>query len=121
MYRIGIIEESLDDTKILNAYKNYIHSSRVEEMPEDEFLIWHINEYHVPNDKMAELGLILSEHIKLTWYIHAFNENELIIIFKGKSFKISTEEDDTWNSMIEYGVKIAQVERHFLENIPLKV
>ncbi|MBF4692018.1 hypothetical protein [Fusibacter ferrireducens] len=121
MYRLGIIEESLDDNKILEKYKEYIYSRRIEEIPDDEFPIWHIDEYRVPNEKMSELLSILKEHIKLTWYIHAFDENELIIIFKGKYFEISTEKDDSWNAMIEYGVNIAQVEGHFLENIPLKI
>lgn len=121
MYRLGIIEESLDNQNILNIIKNFFCLQRIEEVPEDEVSIWHTNEYHVPDSELMNLLPLLEEHIKPTWYIHAFNEEKLYVVLQGKSFNISKEKDDSWNEMIEYGVKIAKVERHFLENIPLHI
>jgi len=121
MYRLGIIEESLDNHDVLNEIKNFFYSQRIVEVPEDEEPIWHINEYHVPDNELIDLLPFLEKHIKPAWYIHAFNEEKLYVILQGKSFCISKEKDDTWNEMIEYGVKNAKVERHFLENIPLHI
>jgi hypothetical protein len=49
------------------------------------------------------------------------NEENLYVVLQGKSFNISRDKDESWNKMIEYGVKIAKVERCFLENIPLHI
>lgn len=121
MYQLGIIEESIDDKSILDAVKPFFFSGRIEEVPEDEVPIWHTNEYHVPDEKLVSLLPMLEKHIKPTWYIHAFNENELYVILKGKSFSISKEKDKSWDEMIKYGVDVAEVERRFLENVPLHI
>lgn len=59
MFRLGIIEKSLVDKSILDDLKQYYISQRLQSVPDDEFLIWHINEYHV-DDSIIEnlLGLI---------------------------------------------------------------
>lgn len=121
MYRLGIIEESLDNQNILNVIKKLFYSQRIEEVEEDEVPIWHINEYHVPDSELVNILPLLEEHIKPTWYIHAFSQEKLYVVLKGKSFNISKQKDDSWNEMIEYGVKNAKVERHFLENVPLHI
>lgn len=121
MYRLGIIEESLSNQEILNIVKKFFYSQRIEEVPEDEVPIWHTNEYHVPDDKLMNLLPLLEEYINPTWYIHAFNEENLYVVLRGKSFSISKERDGSWNKMIEYGVETAKVERHFLENVPLHI
>lgn len=121
MYRLGVIEESLDNENILNVIKKFLYSQRIEEVPEDEVPIWHTNEYHVPDNELMGLLQLLEEHIKPTWYIHAFNEEKLYVVLQGKSFCISKEKDHSWNEMIEYGVNNAKVERHFLENVPLHI
>lgn len=121
MYRLGIIEESLDDPEILDKVKPFYFSQRIEEIPEDKYPIWHTNEYHVPDSEILNLLTHLEKHIKLTWYIHTFNEDNLYVVLQDKTFKISREKDESWNTMIEYGINIAKVERNYLENIPLHV
>ena len=91
MYRLGIIEESVDDKKILCGLTPYFISQRMENVPEDECPIWHIN------------------------------EEKLFVILTGKWFQIALKRDETWNEMIEYGVGEAQVERGYLETIPLHI
>lgn len=119
MFRLGIIEESLENKEILDLLKPYFFSQRIEEVPEDVEPLWHTNEYHMPDDKIKELIPCLEKKVKSTWYIHTFNDDVLIVILHGKSFQISKKRDESWNDMIEYGVKVANVERHFLENVPL--
>lgn len=121
MFRLGIIEESLNSKDILDLVKPYLFLQKIEEMPQDEVHLWHTNEYHVPDDKINELIPILEKQVKLTWYIHTFNDDILIVILHGKSFQISRKKDESWNEMIEYGVDVANVERYFLENVPLHI
>lgn len=121
MFRLGIIEESLKDKKVLKHIAPYLVAWRVEEVPEDEYPIWHINEYHLEERQICEILDILKEKIKETWYIHAFDDKELYVVLRGKRFDISLHKDETWDEMIEYGVHVAKVERSFLEKIPLHV
>lgn len=121
MYRLGIIEESMDDMRVLRGLEPYFVSQRMEEVSEDEFPLWHINEYHVPEDKIRNIAELLQHHIKETWYAHGFNDKNLIVALKGKWFEVSLNRDETWNQMIEYGVTYARVERQYLETIPLHI
>ena len=121
MFRLGIIEESLEHTKTLELVKPYFFSQRIENVQENEYQIWHTNEYHVPDEKIEELLNILKDEIKLTWYVHAFSDSQLFVVLRGKYFVVSLQRDDTWNVMIEYGEKMANVESHYLETIPLHV
>lgn len=121
MFRLGIIEESIENSEILKmAQKNFV-SQRIEHISEDEYSAWHINEYQVPDDKIRELLDILKDNIKATWYIHAFNDKTLFVVLRGKWFELSRKKDESWNEMIEYGTKIAQVESYYLESIPLHI
>lgn len=121
MFRLGIIEESLKNVKMLELLKPYFYSQRIETIPEDEYTSWHVNEYHVPDEKIEELLNILKEELRLTWYSHAFSDTQLYVVFQGKFFSISMLKDDTWIEMIEYGVSTANVERNYLENVPLHI
>jgi len=121
MFRLGIIEESLKSDKILTLVKPYFFLQRIESVPDDEYPTWHTNEYHVPDEKIEKILNILKEEVKFTWYVHAFSDNQLYVVLTGQFFSISLLRDNTWNEMIEYGVEVANVERYFLENIPLHV
>ena len=121
MYRLGIIEESVCDRDILNTVAPYFISQRIENVPEDECPIWHINEYHVSDDTIEMIADILKKYIKETWYCHAFSDEKLFVVLKGKWFEISLKRDETWDEMIEYGVAEVKVERCYLESIPLHV
>lgn len=121
MFRLGIIEESLESREILEILKPYFISRYVENVPEDECPIWHTNEYHIPEEKICGLLDILKDVLKMTWYIHAFNEEGLYVVLSGKRFEISLHKDESWKEMIEYGVKYAKVEKCFLESIPLHI
>jgi len=120
MFHLGIIEESLESFDTLALLKPFFFSQRISEAPEETPPVWHINEYHVPNHKIVDLLPILEQQVKPTWYIHAFNDEKLIVIFRGKSFCISPRKDETWDEMMAYGESV-NVERRFLENIPLAV
>lgn len=121
MFRLGIIEESLEDRKILSTLSSYFVSQRIESVPEEEFPLWHINEYHVDDNKIEGVLDMLKENVKTTWYCHAFSNEELCVALKGKWFEVSLKRDKTWDNMIEYGVVSAMVERSYLETVPLHI
>lgn len=121
MFRLGVIEESLEYKQALDKLAPFFFSQRIEKVPGDIEPVWHTNEYHVPDEKIESILDFLSDEVKLTWYIHAFSDNQLYVVLKGKVFKLSLQKDSTWNEMIEYGVKKADVERRFLEKVPLHV
>lgn len=118
MYRLGIIEESIDDKGILSGLTPYLVSQRIENVPEDECPVWHINEYHVAEKAIENIADMLKNHIKETWYCHAFNGEKIFVVLTGKWFQVSLKRDETWDEMIEYGVVHANVERRYLETIP---
>jgi len=121
MYRLGIIEESIDNKDILCDLTLYFVSQRIENVPGDEYPVWHINEYQVAEDKITDVVDMLKQHVKETWYCYAFSCERLFVILKGKWFEISLERDQTWDEMIEYGATHANVERRYLETIPLHI
>ena len=80
MYRLGIIEESIDNKNILCDLASYFVAQRIENVPEDEYPVWHINEYQVAEDKIMDVADILKQHIKETWYCHAFSDDKLLVV-----------------------------------------
>ena len=120
MYKLGVIEEGLESHEVLEALRPFFVSQRISEVSDDECPVWHINEYHVPDENIADLLPILECQTRKTCYSHAFNERELIVVLHEKSFRISLHKDKSWNEMIAYGNTVG-VERRYLEDIPLRV
>ena len=121
MFALGLIEECLESKQVLEVLKPYFISQRIENVPEDTCPVWHTNEYHIDAVHMPDILELLKNNIKPTWYIHAFNEEILYVVLRGKWFTLPLYKDSTWEEMIAYGVDTAQVERRYLENIPLHV
>lgn len=121
MIRLGIIEESLENRRILELLKKNFISQRKQHVQNDEYTIWHVNEYHINEEQVYALFELLKENIKETWYIHAFSTKSLYVIMRGKWFEISLYKNETWEEMIEYGMKYARVERYYLESIQLNI
>lgn len=121
MFKLGIIEESLIGKQVLEMLKEYLVSQRIQNVPEDICPIWHVNEYHIDDDKIQDILDLLKVNIKETWYIHAFSEKVLYVVLYGKWFKLSLYRDETWEEMIDYGSSVAKVDRQYIENIPLYI
>ena len=122
IYTCGIIEESLHDTRILSGISTFLHASRVEKLPDEEPDTWHIHEYHLPETDLERLIPELERSIQEGWYSHAFNVDtrKLYVIFRGKSFLLPTERDDSWDAMISYGESVG-CESRWTTSIPLSV
>ena len=120
MFTLGIIEESLASMDVLDSLRPYLFSQRMEEIPGDAVPVWHTNEYHLPAEALSGFLPTLEQNVLPSWYVHAFNDDCLLVILSGKTFTVSQTRDHTWDDMIAYGESV-QVERRFLENIPLRV
>lgn len=121
MFRMGIIEESLEDSRVLKKLEEYLVLQRVENVPGDEYPIWHINEYHIPEQNIWEVLDMFKDQVRKTWYIHAFNDKTLLVVLWERWFEIALERDESWDDMIAYGVKVAEVERRYLESVSLHI
>ncbi|URZ03354.1 hypothetical protein [Clostridium felsineum] len=97
---IGIVvEESLDDNRILNKLEvKKIHVTG-HTNPIDR---WHMYEVNVSKEEIEEL----SKHIIQDWYMHFWKKSEIIAIFKDKTFEFNYENKETWKSVLDYGRSI---------------
>lgn len=106
-----IIEESLDDNRILNKLdfrKIYITGH---ENPPDR---WHMYEVNVSKEEIKEL----SKHIIGNWYMHFWKGTDIIAIFSGKTFEFNYENKDTWIEVLKYGRSIGIPEKQL--DFPIK-
>lgn len=106
MFRLGVIEESLESLDTLNILKPFFYSQRIENVLEDTSPIWHTNEYHVPDDKIFDLLPILEQRVKPTWNFNTKWVFRKIQIDCSKSYRISDEleeilDNDFWEILPE--------------------
>ncbi len=98
LYTGTIIEESLEDNRILNGFE--IVSVRITraENPLDR---WHLYKVRATRENF----LTLSNNLKQgTWYAHFWDENKNIIaIFRDKIFEFNYENKTSWVPAVEYG------------------
>ncbi|KLU63325.1 hypothetical protein CEB3_c03050 [Peptococcaceae bacterium CEB3] len=98
-YQGVIVEESLEDNRLLNEIT--INSVRIskDENPSDR---WHLYTVSVSEELIDKL----SKNIKDKWYMHFWEEKNVIAIFKGKIFKFNYDDKGSWKAATEYGLSI---------------
>lgn len=94
-YKGVIIEESLDDNRVINN----LEIVRVKISNEDR---WHLYTVLVSEKDIEEL----SRSLKQGWYMHFWKDKKVIAIFKDKRFEFDYNKKDTWEPVIEYGLSI---------------
>lgn len=97
---IGIIvEESLDDNRVINKLDlRKVHITGHQRSSDR----WHMYEVNVSKEEIEEL----SKHIIGDWYMHFWKGTDIIAVFSRKTFKFSYEKKDTWRDVLEYGRSI---------------
>lgn len=92
-YQGIIVENSLTDKEIL---KN-LTTARVYQAGE-----WNLYEVSVSKKQIEKLGECLDEG---PWYMHFWQENkdDVVVVFKDKSFKIKYSDKSTWAEAIQHG------------------
>lgn len=97
MKYVGIIvEESLDDNRIMNNYEVSKICITGHEKRQER---WHMYEVILTKDEILEL----SRHIVDGWYMHFWLERNVIAVFKDKQFEFNYDDKETWTEVLKYG------------------
>ena len=91
-----IVEESLDDNRIINNYEVSKICITGHEKRQDR---WHMYEVILTKDEILEL----SRHIVDGWYMHFWRGRNVIAVFKDKQFEFNFDEKETWTEVLKYG------------------
>jgi hypothetical protein len=96
-YKGVIVEESLEDNRSINDME--IISVRIsdDEMPVNR---WHLYTVKV---SLQDIGN-LSHRIKAGWYMHFWRGNDVIAVFRDKTFMFAHDDRATWEPVVRYGI-----------------
>lgn len=96
-YKGTIVEESLDDNRVLNDISITGFRISKDENPADR---WHLYTVMVSKSDIEKL----SKYIKAgKWYMHFWKDRDVIAIFKDKVFEFNYDNKSSWKNAIEYG------------------
>ena len=99
MWKGCIVEESLDDNRVLNNLKAVKIRITSENNPEQR---WHIYDSLLTEKDIERIR----HHLKQSWYMHFWKDDVMMIFFKGKKFIVSATDKRTWKEAIDYGLSI---------------
>ena len=98
-YRGIIIEESLNDNRILNnitIFKIYVTTA---EKRSDQ---WHLFEVEIDENEIENMP----KNIIQGWYAHFWHGIDIIAVFANKTIKFNYLDKNTWKEVMEYGKKL---------------
>ena len=95
-YKGTIIEESLEDNRIINDIEIVGFRISKDENPADR---WHLYTVKVTKDIIQKF----SRYIKAGWYMHFWNGNDVTAVFKDKVFEFKHDQKETWKDACDYG------------------
>ena len=96
-YKGTIVEESLEDNRILNDMNIIGFRISKDDNPADR---WHLYTVQVTKSDIEKV----SRYIKPgTWYMHFWKGTDVIVVFKGKVFEFQHDKKETWKDACEYG------------------
>ncbi|MFH0869377.1 MAG: hypothetical protein V1839_04075 [archaeon] len=98
-YKGCVIEESLEDNRILNELKIVKFKITNEENPSAR---WHMYTVKVSKKDIEKL----SKTIKHKWYMHFWKDRNVIAIFKDRKFEFNFDDKSTWEHAIAYGLSV---------------
>ena len=98
-YKGMIVEESLEDNRILNGLRVVDFEISDDDNPADRWRVYTV----LASDEDIEK---LSNSIKSRWYMHFWNERNIVVIFRDKKFEFNYDDKSTWKDVTEYGLSI---------------
>lgn len=98
-YKGIVVEESLEDNRILNDLEVVKFKITEEENPSER---WHLYTVKVSKQDIEKL----SKNIKQKWYMHFWKGKNVIAIFKDKAFEFNLDDKLTWKPVINYGLSL---------------
>lgn len=101
LYKGAIIEESLEDSSILNLFSIINTTITNDENPNDR---WHIHTVESDKDTLLKLSKVLKSE---KYYAHFWdNKKNIIVVFRDKVFEFNFNKKDEWLPAIEYGLSV---------------
>ena len=100
-YKGPIVEESLDDNRILNELEIVSFRVSKDENPSDR---WHLYQVQVSRRDIDTI----SKHLNSgKWYMHFWDSNRNVIaVFRDRIFEFNYDDKPSWKAAIEYGKSI---------------
>lgn len=116
MYHSIIIEESLENPKVLENYK--ILKTKFSSKKS-----WHLHIVEIPEPVESAIEEIQEAMVKdKPFYFHIYNKGKtLIIVFKDKVFNLDLADTSTWKDALEYGVFKLSIPIDELDFYPTKI
>ena len=94
-YKGTIVEESLEDNRILNDIDIIDFRISKDENPADR---WHLYTVSVGKDDIKKI----SEYIKPgKWYMHFWKGDDVVAVFKDKIFEFKHSDKSTWLDAVD--------------------
>ena len=94
-----IVEESLEDNRILNGLRVIDFEISDDDNSADRWRVYTV----LASDEDIEK---LSSSIKPRWYMHFWNERNVVVIFRDKKFEFNYDDKSTWKDVTEYGLSM---------------
>ena len=99
-YKGTIVEESLEDNRILNRLT--ITNVRISDN-DNPYERWHLYTVSVSKEDIELIAQSLREG---KWYMHFWSGNEVIAVFKKQTFTFDYANKETWEEAIDYGLSL---------------
>lgn len=98
-YKGCFIRESLNDENILKKFRPIKIVTTDETTDSDR---WHIYYVNVIENEIKSLH----QRLKEGYYMHFWNDKNLIVLFKDRKFTLDINKKETWKACINYGLSI---------------
>lgn len=95
-----IVEESLEDNRILNSLEIVGFKISSDDNPTDR---WHLYKVKVSRGDIQSLSKFIRSG---KWYMHFWSVRKVIAVFKDKTFEFDYDNKDEWKDAIEYGLSL---------------
>ena len=92
-----VVEESLEDSRILNEVKILKVKITDSEEPAKR---WHVYTVKVSQKEIERLA----GNIRHGWYMHFWKNKIVSVFFKGQRFELDHDEESSWTPAIQYGL-----------------
>lgn len=100
-YKGIIIEESLEDNRILNDFNVVDVQITNENNPNER---WHLYKVKVSKEEIEKLSNLIKSG---KWYMHFWKDNkDIIAVFRNKIFEFNYDDKSSWKSAVEYGLSV---------------
>jgi len=120
MYHSIIIEESLEDKKVLENYK--ILRTKFEPAESLDDIDWHLHIVEISEPEKAIKEFQAAMVSNKPYYFHIYNEgNTMIIIFKDKVFNLNPNDELTWKDARAFGASKLNIPTEQLDFYPSRI